>query len=77
MAAQRAVDPSTRLPDTLVESKLPAVSDQEKTAPSSDENESVDEPVPHLHSKTFLAVLAVCLIYFAQLVNLVGAGAVS
>ncbi|KAK3694144.1 major facilitator superfamily domain-containing protein [Podospora appendiculata] len=34
-----------------------------------------DEPAPHLHAKTFLAVLAVCLIYMAQLVNLVGAGA--
>ncbi len=38
---------------------------------------SDEEPVPHLHAKTFLAVFSVCLIYFAQLVNLVGAGAVS
>jgi len=36
-----------------------------------------DEPVPHLHAKTFLTVFAVCFIYFAQLVNVVGAGAVS
>lgn len=36
-----------------------------------------DEPEPHLHAKTFLAVFAVCLIYFAQDFTLVGAGAVS
>ncbi|KAK5655511.1 hypothetical protein OQA88_5782 [Cercophora sp. LCS_1] len=41
------------------------------TAPS---DSSDDELVPHLHAKTFLAVFAVCLIYSAQLVNLVGAG---
>ena len=38
--------------------------------------EDTDEPVPHLHAKTFLVVFAVCLIYFAQLINVVGAGAV-
>ncbi len=30
----------------------------------------------HLHANTFLAVFAVLLIYFAQLVSLVGAGSV-
>jgi len=34
------------------------------------------EPVPHLHARTFLVVFAVCFIYFAQLVNLVGPGVV-
>ncbi|KAK3955662.1 major facilitator superfamily domain-containing protein [Pseudoneurospora amorphoporcata] len=34
-----------------------------------------DDPVPQLHAKTFLAVAAVCLIYIAQLISLVGAGA--
>ncbi|KIH91218.1 siderophore iron transporter [Sporothrix brasiliensis 5110] len=34
-----------------------------------------DEPAPQLHAKTFLVVFAVCFIYFAQLVNVVGAGA--
>lgn len=38
--------------------------------------EDHEEPVPHLHAKTFLIVFAVCLIYFAQLINVVGAGAV-
>jgi len=35
------------------------------------------EPVPHVHLRTYLAVLAVCLIYFAQDFALVGAGSVS
>jgi hypothetical protein len=38
--------------------------------------EDAEEKVPHLHAKTFLIVFAVCLIYFAQLINVVGAGAV-
>jgi hypothetical protein len=36
-----------------------------------------EEPVPHLHAKTYLTIFAVCLIYFAQVINVVGAGAVS
>jgi MFS family permease len=45
-------------------------------SPSVDNVDSVDDEVaPRLHAKTFLAVLAVGLIYFAQLVTLVGAGA--
>jgi hypothetical protein len=35
------------------------------------------EPEFHLHAKTYLTVFAICLIYFAQLINVVGAGAVS
>ena len=38
---------------------------------------SGDEPVAHLHAKTFLVVFAVLTIYFAQLFNIVAAGAVS
>ena len=34
-----------------------------------------DEPVPHLHAKTFLIVAAVSLVYVAQIINLVGTGA--
>jgi hypothetical protein len=34
------------------------------------------EPQPHVHAKTFLAVFAMCLIYFAQDFVLAGAGAV-
>jgi hypothetical protein len=47
------------------------------SASNSNSIEELDEPVPHLHAKTFLTVFAVCLIYFAQLINVVGAGAVS
>ncbi|KAK4213193.1 major facilitator superfamily domain-containing protein [Rhypophila decipiens] len=45
------------------------------TAGDASDGPSNEEPVPHLHSKTFLAILAVCLIYVAQLINLVAAGA--
>lgn len=38
--------------------------------------EDHDVPAPKLHLKTWLTVFAVCLIYFAQLINVVGAGAV-
>lgn len=44
---------------------------------SSTPSEQIQESRPHLHAKTFLAVAAMCLIYIAQLVSLVGAGAVS
>ena len=49
----------------------------EKQTPDSDSGVSTDDESAHLHAKTWLAVLAVGMIYFAQLVNLVGAGAVS
>jgi len=56
--------------------KAVAVS-SEKAAVDSDSTDSADDnKSAHLHAKTWLAVLAVGLIYFAQLVNLVGAGAV-
>jgi len=50
---------------------------EKKLASSSHEEDDSAERKPHLHAKTFLAVFAVCLIYFAQLISLVGAGAVS
>lgn len=34
-----------------------------------------DEPVPHIHFKTYIIVLAVCLVYTAQVIHLVGTGA--
>lgn len=36
-----------------------------------------DETKPHLHAKTYLAVFAVCLVYFCQIYAVVGAGSVS
>lgn len=44
----------------------------EPTSASSDSFDDVKRP--RLHAKTFLAVLAVCFIYFAQLLCIVGAG---
>lgn len=44
---------------------------------SESSHDGSSELAPQLHAKTFLAVAAVCLIYFAQLVSLVGAGVVS
>ena len=41
------------------------------------DHEKNDETVPHLHAKTFLIIFAVALIYFTQVVNVVGAGSVS
>ena len=38
--------------------------------------EDETEAIPTLHAKTWFAVFAVCFIYFAQLINVVGAGAV-
>jgi hypothetical protein len=63
----------------------PSEADQAPTPTSATSKEAVvsltphgiDDPVPRLHAKTFLAVIAVCLIYFAQLVSIVGAGVVS
>ncbi|KAK7751976.1 hypothetical protein SLS62_006119 [Diatrype stigma] len=40
-----------------------------------DDDDQLAERRAHLHWKTFLAVFAVLLIYFAQLVSLIGAGA--
>lgn len=50
-----------------------------KTEPSKSEISNAEEAfevVPHLHAKTYLIVVAICLIYIAQLINVVGAGAV-
>ena len=49
---------------------------EKHTATVSSARGDVLEVVPRLHAKTYLAVFTVCLIYYAQLVNLVGAGAV-
>ncbi|KAK4189070.1 major facilitator superfamily domain-containing protein [Podospora australis] len=61
------------------EKESPGVAvDKALAHPPSKSQSGVDEPndpVPHLHARTFLAVFAVCLIYMAQVVSLVGAGA--
>ncbi|RYP59456.1 hypothetical protein DL770_010193 [Monosporascus sp. CRB-9-2] len=55
-----------------------AVTKEADEPPPSEPSDVPDEALErraHLHAKTFLAVFAVLLIYFAQLVSLVGAGA--
>ena len=41
------------------------------------DQEKYDVAVPHLHAKTFLIIFAIALIYFTQVLNIVGAGSVS
>lgn len=76
-ASAHAVDHSR----TEVESPELSESDNEKCGQivpaSSEESQETHEHVPRLHAKTFLTIFAICLIYFAQLINVVGAGAVS
>lgn len=50
----------------------------EKRAEKADiaQNEQQDGPLTHVHATTFLALLAICLIYFAQTIALVGTGSV-
>ncbi len=67
----------TEQPREEVERPESSEPENEKAEELTSSIEDDDEPVPHLHAKTFLVVFAVCLIYFAQLVNVVGAGAVS
>ncbi|OHF03927.1 hypothetical protein CORC01_00789 [Colletotrichum orchidophilum] len=50
-------------------------SEKAATGSSLETTTTYDEPNHELHAKTFVAVFATCLIYFAQLVSLVGAGA--
>ncbi|KAM5349039.1 hypothetical protein ACJ41O_008862 [Fusarium nematophilum] len=61
-------------PDADMTTPTPAVVENEKDI-APDSSEGIDEPTPRLRARTILAVTAVCLIYFAQLVSLVGAGA--
>lgn len=64
-------------PQTEVQRPESSEPENEKSEGITSSIEDADEPVPHLHAKTFLIVFSVCLIYFAQLINVVGAGAVS
>lgn len=59
------------------EIKVPATNDNEPVVSSQwSSTEAKEQKEPRLHAKTFLAVAAVCLIYFTQLLCIVGAGAV-
>lgn len=54
-------------------------SEKSKKSPSSVGSSTLDEDeaAPRLHAKTFLIIFTVGLIYFTQVVNIVGTGAVS
>jgi hypothetical protein len=75
-AAPPATADSMPSPTSPEHEKSQAVKHHESHFTSGSSIESGDEPRPHLHLKTYLAVLSVCMIYFAQIYNLVGAGAV-
>ena len=57
--------------------KLSSIREVDSSAPSLNELVIFDKEPAQITVKTYLAIFTVCLIYFAQLVNLVGAGAVS
>ena len=65
-------DKSTAIVDFGMRQSAPS----DGSAPSDSSDES-DLKKTRLSLRTFLAVLSVCLIYFAQLISLVGAGVVS
>lgn len=49
----------------------------EKSQDSTDSSDGMEEEPQKLHAKTYLTVFTMCLVYFAQVLNVVGAGAVS
>lgn len=61
--------------ESIPEKRITAKEIDIQNVESSEEQQ--EDLQPHLHARTFLAVFAVCLIYFAQDFALVGAGAVS
>ena len=70
-----AADTGSR-PASGAGSQKEANTSQRDLARSEGGSSSDDEPVATLHAKTYLAVFAVCMIYFVQIYNVVGAGAV-
>jgi hypothetical protein len=65
---------STKTSTTLVETAKPSQHVQSKEVGNASQEDV--ERVPHVHLRTYLAVFAVCLVYFAQDFALVGAGSV-
>ncbi len=66
------------LPNMAIQAPSPPTSTTSKEeATVSGQPVRADEPVPRLHAKTFLAVLAMNMAYFATMVSLIGAGVVS
>ncbi|KAI9048965.1 hypothetical protein LZ554_006814 [Drepanopeziza brunnea f. sp. 'monogermtubi'] len=73
-ASAAQVDEHPRTEHEKLQSSEPGYEKMEKPIPIPS-IEDTKEPLPHLHAKTFLVVFAMCLIYFAQLFNVVGSGA--
>lgn len=63
--------------DMTNSSSEPSIVPEEHPEHAPDHESTEQDRRAHLHLKTFLAVFAVLLVYFAQLVSLIGAGAVS
>lgn len=76
MAAAAAESGSRPGTATATASQKEANASQRDLARSEGGSSSSDEPEATLHAKTYLAVFAVCMIYFVQIYNVVGAGAV-
>lgn len=68
------IDSSFGIPgkETRIEETEQASSKQDSST-----GDDLDEPNPHLHAKTFLAIFSICLTYFAQNFCIIGAGSVS
>ena len=71
--------PSPALPNMAIHTPSPPTTSapSKEGATVSRPPDGADEPVPRLHAKTFLAVLAMNVAYFATIVSLIGAGVVS
>ncbi len=69
--------PHTLLNMAIQAASPPTSTTSKEEATVSRPPDGADEPVPRLHAKTFLAVLAMNIAYFATLVSLIGAGVVS
>jgi len=80
MSTEAAASKDTTPPATTTPEVTPAGSDVASSHNEKEIKENIEdpnEPVAHLHAKTYLTVFSVCFIYFAQLINVVAAGAVS
>ena len=66
--------------DTVAATRSQSSRSHEKQDPASQVEAvtqgSSGESKPHLHTNTYLAVVAVCAIYFVQIYHVVGTGAV-
>ena len=69
--------PSPALPNMAIDAPSPPTSTTMKEEATVSQPPGGADAVPRLHAKTFLAVLAMNIAYFATIVSLIGAGVVS